>query len=434
MRLVDTWSLIALLGVTACPQTPHPDVAKPVTPSLSPSEKTTAAPEASAPASPDAHAPVLAGLDPQMAAALTSAGVDPRETIDSVHFMGAAQRLLGVSATPEAEASDNSWSSPAAMKQPLKALAQQIKAESNTWVRHRLASQLVAAYKQNPVAADRDFKGRIVEAYGIVNSIGRDGDGTIVVGLRAGATDSGLALRSAARHTALLYNLSKDMPGSESTREALRVESQDLKSRGDEDFHVVPCRFAPASAGAVADIEVGQLVSIQGGLKAPSSDSEGPSLVDASLAWAGDRPGGLRSESAMRTNALIAARSVDACCARLNRVTVAINAVTAPDPKAQVDKAALDHAVENADVTLTKLGSRLPCLHPLVLLTLLCDDFRLYEAEVAAGGHLKHSLLGQLHKDGKPLEYPECTEQVKNAVAALNEKPKDASKTPAKHR
>jgi hypothetical protein len=266
------------------------------------------------------------------------------------------------------------------------------------------ATSLVDAYRKNPIAADRDYKGRVLDVLGIVASIEQEGAGGAVVRLRAGKSEQRRALGSAGRHTRMLAEMADGLNGYGKQADTLRAMSRELQARGDDDDdRLIPCSFPAATVAAVADVEPGQLVDVRGTVLGLVGAMEVPSVGAASITWAGDKPSAppLADAEAQR-RALVAARSAEACLGRALAAEMKPGEASADDMKAMVDV---------AEAELQRLGERLPCPHPLEILTLWC-------------GHAKTDAA----REGRKYEPKSlCTDQVQRAVAVLQRgKPKEA--------
>ena len=277
------------------------------------------------------------------------------------------------------------------------------------------AARFVAAYVANPIAWERDYKGEPIVLIGLIHSITRDDSGGVVVSLRAGQSESQRALQSAGRHLRASAEAAERLPGLGPQRDSLRSMAAVLGVRGDDDDTFVACLFPGASVAAVADLVPGQLVALRGSARAPDPGSDNPNLTDTKLVWAGDRPVVIHSDPETGENdrnATIVAKSALACSARQ---TVVFAGPDGPRPEAVME-------MEKADRELESLGGGLRCSHPLLFLSLFCDDIDLYNKALRQGHSVEHTLIGReraAHKEAQKLvSWPECTDQVERAVEA----------------
>jgi hypothetical protein len=208
------------------------------------------------------------------------------------------------------------------------------------------ADTLADAYDKNPVKADRDYKGKTVEVFGIIDRIEREGDGAAVY-LRAAVKDDA---RSTSR---LMRQLDKD------------------------GVRAVACHFGAADSAKIADVSPEQLVSIRGTVKPPEGSMLVPSVVNAALSWMGDNPRSPPSAANAKHKAVIAARSAEVCFGDM--MTGAYRAQPADKLSAdeKSDAQAMEVMAKVAHEELAKLGvTDVACPTASLFLDLSCEEAR----------------------------------------------------------
>lgn len=188
------------------------------------------------------------------------------------------------------------------------------------------ASELASEYEANEIAAERKYKGKPIELFGIVQTVRRSALGSPVV------------------------NFNIDHP-----------------------LHYVRCDFDEGEATELADLEPDQLVAVHGtgGTLVMGS----PHLESCELVWTGFKPSAKASNDDRSRWALIAARSAELCLPQVFDLVGQRDKLVGKE-KARVE-GMMKKLVATARADIEKLNATpLPCPHPLMAREMLCEETR----------------------------------------------------------
>ena len=247
-------------------------------------------------------------------------------------------------------------------------------------VMYILAETVADIYERDPEAAEKDHGGSVADFVGLVDAVERDERGRTAVLLRAGRTNEHAAAPA--------------------VQEPRRIR----------------CILSDTSASAAALPEKGQLVVIRGSTQ--GREGKLPVIAEAEIRWAGERPSVKVPKAEVERNAVTTGRAAEECLARSPEFMAKAKS-EGGETAQRVAQAMREMNAGN----VAGLAGMLPCLQPLELMTVICDDQLSYNAEIKAGRTGENALLAK-HLDpslrGKSVPVSEaCTDEVRRAVARM---------------